>query len=128
MTGSHESDEPTVLISREAYRELLRASRHNVALAYAAGGLALWAAVVLVITTGSITLWAGLFALAGIAFLAWGVLTARRLTRLYGPPGVPPTGAPFSPIPYADRQGSMWREGGGGAGPGGDAATDIPAP
>ena len=98
------------------------------ALAYAAGGLALWAAVVLVITTGSITLWAGLFALAGIAFLAWGVLTARRLTRLYGPPGVPPTGAPFSPIPYADRQGSMWREGGGGAGPGGDAATDIPAP
>ena len=128
MTGSHESDEPTVLISREAYRELLRASRHTVRLAYTAGGLALWAAVVLVITTGSITLWAGLFAIAGIAFLAWGILAARRFTRLYGPPGVPPTGAPFLPIPYADRQGSMWREGGAGIGPGGDPASDIPAP
>ena len=127
MTGSHGSDEPTVLISREAYRELLRASSRNVRLAYAAGGLALWAAVVLVITAGSIALWAGLFAIAGIAFLVWGVLTARRLTRLYGPSGVPPTGAPFSPIPYVDRQGSMWREGGSGAGPGGDAARDLPS-
>ena len=128
MTGSHGSDEPTVLISREAYGELLRASRRNVRLAFAAGGLALWAAVVLVITAGSIALWAGLFAIAGVAFLAWGVLTARRLTRLYGPPGVPPTGAPFAAVPYVDRQGSMWREGGGGPGSIPEAGSDIPAP
>ncbi len=126
MSGSHESDEATVLISREAYRELLRARRRNVHLAYAAGGLAVWAAVVLVITAGSIGLWAGLFAIAAIAFLAWGGLIVRHLTRLYGPPGVPPTGAPFSPIPYTDRQGSMWREGVGGVGPGGDAGGDVP--
>ena len=78
--------------------------------------------------TGGVALWAGLFAIAGIAFLAWGLLTARRLSRLYGSPGVPPTGAPFSPVPYVDRQGSMWREGGGGVGSSGEAGTDIPAP
>ena len=128
MTGSHGSDEPTVLIAREAYRELLRASRRNVRLAYAAGGLALWAAVVLAITAGSLALWAGLFAIAAVAFVAWGVLTARRLTRLYGPPGVTPASGPFSPIPYVDRQGSMWREGGGGAGSIPEAGSDIPAP
>ena len=128
MTGSHGSDESAVTVSREAYVELLRANRRNVQLAFAAGGLALWAAIVVVITAGSITLWAALFAIAGIAFLAWGAMTARRLTRLDGPPGVPPTGAPFSSIPYVDRQGSMWREGGGGLGSGGEAGGDIPAP
>jgi hypothetical protein len=124
MSGSHRSDEPRVLISHEAYRDLLRASHRNVHLAYAAGGLAFWAGVVLVITAGSITLWAGLFAIVGIVFLAWGVIAARRLTRLYGPPGVPPASGPFSPIPYVDRQGSMWREAGGGSG--GDAGGDAP--
>ena len=128
MTESHGSDESSVRISREAYRELLRASRRNVQLAYAAGGLALWAAVVLVITAGSIALWAGLFAIAGIAFLAWGVTRARRLTRQYGAPGVPPIGAPFSPVPYVDRQGSMWREGGGGVGGDGNVGGDVPTP
>ena len=128
MSGSHGSEQSAVLVEREVYRELLRASRRNVHLAYAAGGLALWAAIVLAITAAAITLWAGLFVIAGIAFLTWGVLTARRLTRLYGPPGVPPTGAPFSPIPYVDRQGSMWREGVGGVGLDGDAGSDIPTP
>ena len=71
-------------------------------------------------------MWAGLFAIAGVAFFAWGVLTARRLTRLYGPPGVTPASGPFSPIPYVDRQGSMWRQSFGSADLGGDAGSDIP--
>jgi hypothetical protein len=128
MSGSHGSEQSAVLVEREVYRELLRASRRNVHLAYAAGGLALWAAIVLAITAAAITLWVGLFAVAGIAFVAWGVLTARRLTRQYGPTGVPPTGGPFSPIPYVDRQHSMWRESVGGvSGLSGDGGTDIPS-
>ena len=99
MSGSHGSEQSTVPVEREAFRELVRARRRKVQLAYAAGGLALWAAVVIAITAAAITLWVGLFAAAGIAFLAWRVLTARRLTRQYGPPGVPPTSGPFAPIP-----------------------------
>jgi hypothetical protein len=127
MTGSHESEPSTVLVEREAYQELLRASRRNVQLAYAAGAIALWSAVVLGIVDGAVTLWVGLFAITGIGFLARGFLTSRRLTRHYGPPGVPPKDGPFAPIPYVDRQGSMWRESAGvGAfpGPGGDGGGD----
>jgi hypothetical protein len=127
MSGSQGWEQSTVLIERESYLELLRASRRNVHLAYAAGGLALWAAIVLAITAAAITLWVCLFAAAAIAFFAWGVLTARRLTRQYGPISVPPTGGPFSPIPYVDRQHSMWREGGGLSELSGDGATDIPS-
>lgn len=124
MTGSHESEPSTVLVSREAYSELLRASRRNVQLAWAAGGIALWAAVVLGAVEAAVTLWVGLFAIAGVAFVAWAIVTSRRLTRRYGPPGVPPTGAPFSPVPYVDRQASMWHE--GGAGVGGDPGSNLP--
>ena len=127
MTESHES-EPTVLVERTAYQELVRASRRTVQYAYAAGAIALWSAVLLGIAEGALTLWVGLFGVIGVGFLARGFLNARRLTRQFGPPGVPPTDGPFAPIPYVDRQGSMWREGGGigpVAGPGGDGSGET---
>jgi hypothetical protein len=118
MTGSHESEPSTVLVERETYQELVRATRRNVQLAYAAGAIALWSAIVLGVAEGGVTLWVGLFAIIGIGFMARGFLTSRRLTRRFGPPGIPPRDGPFAPIPYVDRQGSMWREGSGGAFPG----------
>ena len=128
MTGSHESEPSTVLVERETYQELVRASRRNVQFAYAAGAIALWSAVVLGVAEGAVTLWVGLFAIIGVGFLARGFLTSRRLTRTFGPPGIPPKDGPFAPIPYVDRQGSMWREGSGiGAfpGAGGDGGGDA---
>ena len=130
MSGLHESEPTTVLLEREAYQELVRASRRNVQLASAAGAISLWSAVVLAIAEGTVTLWVGLFAIIGIGFLARAFLTSRRLTRQYGPVGIPPRDGPFAPIPYVDRQGSMWREGAGigafsgtGADDGGDAGS-----
>jgi hypothetical protein len=81
MTGSHESEPSTVLVEREAYQELVRASRRNVQLGYAAGAIALWSAVVLGIAEGAVTLWVGLFAITGIGFLARGFLAGVDVAR-----------------------------------------------
>ena len=107
-------------------RNLLRASRRNVRLSCAAGAIALWSAFVLWAAEGSVTLWVGLIAIVGVAFMARGVLTVRRLARQYGPLGDPPSDGSFAPIAYVDRPASMWRNtvpGVGGAG--GDTGSDA---
>jgi hypothetical protein len=124
MAEPNESERSTVLVERAAFQALVRASRRNVDLAYAAGGIAIWAAFVLAVSEGAVTMWVAAFGLVGIAFLGWGFRTSRRLARDHGPTGIPPGDGPFSPVPYVDRQHSMWREAPGGLS--GDPGSDLP--
>ena len=124
MAESNESERSTVLVDRAAFQALVRAGRRNVDLEYAAGGIAIWAAFMLAMSEGAVTLWVAGFALIGVAFLAWGFGTSRRLARGHGPTGVPPRDGPFSPVPYVDRQHSMWRETPGGTS--GDGGSELP--
>ena len=124
MAELNESERSTVLVERAAFQELVRASRRNVDLAYAAGGIAIWAAFVLAMSEGAVTPWVVAFAQIGVAFLAWGLGASRRLTRGHGSSGVPPQDGPLSPVPYVDRQHSTWREAPGGMS--GDAGGELP--
>ena len=87
--------EPTIQVPRSEWQELLRASHRNAALAYAGGSIAVAAALTLAISEGGIVLWVGIFAILGVALLAWGVRTSRRVTRRYGPLGRPHRASPF---------------------------------
>jgi hypothetical protein len=124
MAEPNESGRSTVLVERAALQALVRASRRNVDLAYAAGGIAGWAAFVLAVSEGAVSLWVVAFGLVGIAFLGWGFRTSRSLGREHGPAGTPPPDGPFPPIPYVDRQHSIWREAPGGLS--GDPGRDLP--
>jgi hypothetical protein len=124
MAEPNDWERSMVYVERGAFQALVRASRRNVDLAYAAGGIAIWAAFVLAVSEGAVTLWVAAFGLVGIAFLGWGFRMSRRLAREYGPTGVPPRDGPFSPIPYVDRQHSMWREAPGGLS--GDPGSELP--
>jgi hypothetical protein len=75
MAEPNESERSTVLVERAAFQALVRASRRNVDLAYAAGGIAGWAAFVLAVSNGAVTLWVVAFGLLAIAFLGWGFRT-----------------------------------------------------
>jgi hypothetical protein len=88
-------DEPTVPVPRSEWQELLSASHRNAALAYAGGSIAVAAALTLAISEGGFVLWVGVVAILGVALLAWGVRTSRRVTRRYGPLGRPHQASPY---------------------------------
>jgi uncharacterized membrane protein len=89
------SDEPTVLVPRAEFQELVRASRRNVTLAYAGGAVAVAAALLLAVSEGGVVLWVGIFAIVGAALLTWGVRESRSLVRRYGPVGRAKQASPF---------------------------------
>jgi hypothetical protein len=110
MATPHTQDESTVLIRRSELRYLLQAGRRTVSLAYLAGTIAVWAAVVLVIAEGRVTLWVVLFSVLGAALLISGIRTARQLKRRFGPNGIMPIDGPFSGLGHVDRPPSRWYE------------------
>jgi uncharacterized membrane protein len=89
------SDEPTVLVPRAEFQELVRASRRNVTLAYTGGAVAVAAAALLAVSEGGVVLWVGIFAIVGVAMLVWGVRESRSLVRRYGPVGRAKQASPF---------------------------------
>jgi hypothetical protein len=89
------SDEPTVLVRRSEFQELVRASHRNVTFAYTGGAVGVAAAVLLAISEGGVVLWVAIFAIVGVALIAWGVRESRSLARRYGPVGRSRQASPF---------------------------------
>lgn len=89
------SDEPTVLVPRSEFQELVRASHRNVTLAYTGGVVGVAAAVLLAISEGGVVLWVVIFAIVGVALLVRGVRESRSFSRRYGPVSRARQASPF---------------------------------
>lgn len=110
-------DDSTVLVPRSEHVALVRESRQGAIVMLAGGALMLWASVLLAVGEPSRVLWVWVFAIIGIAGIAWGAFALRRFARRYGSPGTRPPDGPISPVPYVDRQDPSGRQPGGGAFP-----------